>query len=527
MRNLAYFTSAVLTGLILTGCASHDNDPIPDNKEVYVQITATIEDIISRKTNFEWGEKDTIGVTDSKGHTNIPFYATSTSGEFDSDIGILLSDNDEVSFTAYYPHDPANTSGQINFKVTDGNNFPRPRKEIDFMHAPAVTATRQAPQVNFAFKHRMTMISFTVHDNHNILNSDARVTCRLRNVAVTGTFNTATGVITHGTNDGTVVAPVELDTPVVFVLPSYSTNNSSQIDLDIDVESGSVTETYNGKITPALAPGKQYNYNLSVSYGSVLSISSSTVTDWIQNEAEDIELTRPGQETPAPVVSASVGDYLLTDGTILPSGNLTAADKNKVVGVVYYVGHNLTQTGFPKNNGLAIAINDAGTATFGNTDSAKSYSDVAEENPDLVRGLDLSEFNVGTSQIGGINTFMGYNNTSVIKALRDVAPYSASFLQQLDTTSPVNGTTWYLPSYAEFRTIYGNLDKINESIDKADGMMLESFSLSKLTNDNFYWTSTLDGQSHIWVCVFDDTLPEASLHATRGRSGIFRFAIAF
>lgn len=532
MKSFLYPGIVFVAGILICGCTKTNNEPpLPEENEI--RVTATINETASRVSGADWTVGDVIGISSNKGHNNIAYSATTTAGEFAPTTGgIAVSDNDELLLTAYYPHDPANTNGSISFDVVNSDQTPKDASKIDFMYAPTVKATRHNPNVNFGFGHCMTKLNLTINSGDGAVPAGAKITYTLSGLATSGTFNTSTGNIVAGAKTGTLKSTTTLGTKATVILPSHTIANTDPITITVQIESGSVGDTYTGVITPALVPANEYSYTFSLNYGSSLSVSSTSISGWTQNNGGNVSLTQTGQQDPPVPAKASVGDYLLSDGSILPKGDISDDNKSRIVGVVYYVGNDLATGGFPRTNGLAIALKDTDPDRFGSftVDDVEDYMDLGGSNPGLVSGLVLEEMRVTSAQISSATSLLGYNNTAIMRNLKSVTKVSNNLLELLDKEQAVNGSSWYLPSYGEFLKLNSNFTVINESLQQAGGDLLKQFNSVPVEADEFYWTSTLNGQRQGWVYVFDSSVPVSNLSLNRGQSnklGLFRFAVSF
>lgn len=158
-----------------------------------------------------------------------------------------------------------------------------------------------------------------------------------------------------------------------------------------------------------------------------------------------------------------LGDYLCKDGMLISKETtLTDAQKNSVVAIVFYAGHNdndaLDYDGTAiqqeKCHGYAVALNNASnkgysTCTWGNTGKKGCYVDGNKSNPEK-------------DWRGHI-----YNTTIVFGGLLETsypATYYAMISYENMVTSPVTSTGWFLPSIGQLKTICVNREEIFKNL---------------------------------------------------------------
>lgn len=539
---------------LLASC-SNDIDAPQMGQEGQLQVNATIEGLKTRASETSWAVNDQIGITDDKGHTNVAYKATTASGDFTAvGDGITLVGKDTYTFNAYYPY-TAN-GGEVTFKVVDDSYAPATQSEIDFLYASGATAVRTNPKADFTFKHKMSRLALKFTNTENTLESNATVEVTISNVATSGKFNTATGIVTADPAEGYVkVSNLAIGTQSSFILPSFTTANDKDIDVTVVLTNGDDVVNYSGTLKPALEAGKQYTYTLDIEYGKGLVINSGTITGWDEITG-DGQIKEGGEtpELPEPEHQTVVGDFLLNDGSILDYTNAeeVTAQKANIIGVVYYVGNPQPSALYPSKeygeidvlkqdfqnctHGLAIALENGndnqpirfatGKYNFTTWDGKDSY---------ITGNLSLTFFP---------EEWLGYNNTQVIKKATEALSSSETqtgcqqvidFLNSYSEKYQVsNASTWYLPSYGEFAEIIKNLDVIQNSLGLLDKALekYESFDPTINTNsDCFYWTSDFRSQDYTWVTplVKHETLDKGyyAPRATSSDKGFFRFAIAF
>lgn len=189
-----------------------------------------------------------------------------------------------------------------------------------------------------------------------------------------------------------------------------------------------------------------------------------------------------GNDTTTP----SIGDFLLTDGTIL-SKDSDPTGKN-VAGIVFYVGNPQPSVLYPADcpepkdalkkdapdaiRGIAVAIRNANPddKEFGfinDTDLSLIVNDVSNAT--------YYTDNMVTSSTDVLPTKLsGYSYTKYIQYWSDNTSTSSlkskKFFTALNsfrnTNTVAKASLWYVPSYPELVLIYNNIATINSSLEK-------------------------------------------------------------
>lgn len=152
--------AAMSATLILASCSSEKEGPVETGGADAPRFSATIGAPQSRAFDSTWENGDAIGIsclTGGKTYTNVA-YSTTGDGDFNvvnPGTEIYYNDNNEVTFTAYYPY-TANTAayGADTWNQAD-------QKSFDFLWAQAA-GRKAAPNVAFSFAHKMAKVNITV-----------------------------------------------------------------------------------------------------------------------------------------------------------------------------------------------------------------------------------------------------------------------------------------------------------------------------------------------------------------------------
>lgn len=234
----------------------------------------------------------------------------------------------------------------------------------------------------------------------------------------------------------------------------------------------------------------------------------------------------------APVTRKSytiqVGDYLLTDGNLLPKDTpLTAEQKANVAAIVFWTPAETETTGrqtpasltddkimaadFPAcTHGLAVSFKNVSTAMVWQASSefVKDFQNGTNFNP--INKADYAYIASDRGATDNINRILGYQNTQVLLAYNAyckangkddyiVLPVAALANFPARNPAPANSTGWFLPSEKELHMLcYKDVDDVykqsndtyiqtrdivNASLQTAGGNPLGAYS---------YWSSSED-----------------------------------
>ena len=536
INNISYL---LIGGALALASCSHDEYTGQDVAGGKLAVIGTINQINSRANNADWEPGDAIGISSDANHDNVHFSTENGDGVFSAtSTPIYVLGAGETTFTAYYPHHEAASASTPELSFTE---------PIDFMHASA-KATRENPVANFVFSHKMSKISFDIKDN-TVTSGGGSI--KLDGVVTEGKFHTLTGDVTAGSSKTSVSKDFQINSAVGFILPPLNAGTGTL----------TVTVNYQGKVfagnvsVSKLQPGTEYHYTIELGNAdpsTQLNISSATITDWDKNDGGNVDMDEKEAEREENILE--VGDFLLVDGTTLDRNDATLSQyKDKIVGVVYYVGN--PQPSFINNkydesidvlkkdapkavNGLAVAINNANSNTTARFASAKyTFSDWEGAESYITSTLNLTKIST---------EFLGYNNTQLIKAATNELGGSSTagetgcdavitILDEYNSNYAINNaSTWYIPSFGELNCIASEYSKISSAIKAAGGSLdqFNDFDATVNTNtDTFYWSSDFRGSTYNWVSpmVYQETV-QAGLYPARNTNsnkGYFRLCIAF
>ena len=320
------FLYIAAAALLFAACANEE-DGIGNNGPVAATVQADISNNIKTRgtaDNNSWTAGDAIGVyvtsTGNTTGTNVK-YEYSEAGNFVSANPIYFRDNAEQTFSAYYPYidDPNNDKfdedGWLkNDWTIDYSNPSNTLLANDFLFASGVMASKASPMVNFIdlnnvaeslpekdhrFKHKMSMIEFTVIAGEGVESSKSNLqSITLDKIKTQGKINVKTGATeVTGTSSPTTLPVTGLLTDArvcKFILfPQEFENKELTISCSVLYNENTINN-YTTKIPlpNGFEGGKKYTYTITVRNNSIV-IENASITGWgigADNESLDAEI---------------------------------------------------------------------------------------------------------------------------------------------------------------------------------------------------------------------------------------------
>ena len=320
------FLYIAAAALLFAACANEE-DGIGNNGPVAATVKADISNNIKTRgtaDNNSWTAGDAIGVyvtsTGNTKGTNVK-YKYDKYGEFVSANPIYFRDDAEQTFSAYYPYidDPNNDKFDedgwlINDWTIDYNNPSNTLLANDFLFASGAIASKASPMVNFTdlnnvgeslpekdhrFKHKMSMIEFTVISGEGIESSKSDLqSITLDKIKTQGKINVKTGATeATGTSSPKTLPVTGLLTDhrvCKFILfPQQFENNKLTISCSVLYNENTINN-YTTKIPlpNGFEGGKKYAYTITVINNSIV-IGDASITSWnigADNETLEAEI---------------------------------------------------------------------------------------------------------------------------------------------------------------------------------------------------------------------------------------------
>ena len=190
MKAKCKMIAAAAMALMLVACNSEEPTPGGEAMRDAPRFSATIAGAATRAYNTVWEAGDEIGISGDS-YANV-CYTTGGNGSFapkDEGGKIYFQDNNEVTFTAYYPwNDLADGT-----TITADTWGQAEQKMFDFLWAQA-TGSKADPDVAFRFAHRMAKVVLTVKCGDGVGYDEVKAAVlSLDCFKHGGSFNTATG----------------------------------------------------------------------------------------------------------------------------------------------------------------------------------------------------------------------------------------------------------------------------------------------------------------------------------------------
>lgn len=167
MKKVFLFAALTAT-LTLASCSSENDGLVTPGSSDTPRFSATIGAPQSRAFDTTWESGDAIGifcVTGGKTYTNVE-YSTTGDGNFNAvkpGTEIYYQDNNEVTFTGYYPYTATAVTAAYGADTWNQAN----QKSFDFLWAQA-TGKKSAPNVAFSFAHKMAKVNITIKKGSDV-----------------------------------------------------------------------------------------------------------------------------------------------------------------------------------------------------------------------------------------------------------------------------------------------------------------------------------------------------------------------
>lgn len=301
MKKSTFAIMLLASGAMLAACTQEKlSDEIPAG-QVPLQVSS---DILTRAYDNVWEAGDAIGITGTSGsktYTNVS-YTTTGDGHFsitNSGEEIYFQNDDEVTFTAYYPW-----NDDTEFENVD-TWYQAEQKTFDFLWAQA-TGSKASPNVAFSFNHVMSKLVITVKAGDDVTLSEIQnAKLSLSGFNHLGTFDVTNGststvnnadeYIFAGNANSRYNAPFTEDdaessrTFTLILFPQlfgsyptfkaeFTTPDTQEFTADLDFTSANATRSDNPARNEWVA-GRQYN--LIVTLHKTPSNNSGSIGNWV------------------------------------------------------------------------------------------------------------------------------------------------------------------------------------------------------------------------------------------------------
>ena len=301
------FLYIAAAALLFAACANEE-DGIGNNGPVAATVQADIVKNITRATTDDtWSKNDAIGVyATSSGNTtgdNKKYVTTNGDGTFeaaDNNNTIYFKNNEETTFSAYYPYSESLKNGKMDWNM-DEVKANQPCK-ADVLFASGATASKASPTVNFTdadhnFKHCMSLVEFKIKPGQGVKNNNYRFNrLELKGIFRSGQFDTRTGAVITIGDRGSIRRDFDdvyfenEESFAYIMLPQNLESNKMDIDIylllyDSEVKyTTSITPTTNGQFEG----GKKYTYNITVK-NTGITIENANIVPWENGDSSDLD----------------------------------------------------------------------------------------------------------------------------------------------------------------------------------------------------------------------------------------------
>lgn len=292
--------TAGLLAVITLFPAACGNDSPGDDTPVAARFSAGIDGLASRAADTWWHDGDLIGITGTSGsgeYKNIAHVvtdaATNTFTPVDADNTIYFNNDDDVTFTAYYPHAGESGTSMPTLSGSTDATYQTAEKQpgIDFLFATA-KGSKSNPDVKFTFSHRMSRVTLSIKAGEGIASLASMTSYSLDGFYLHGYFNTTTGTVaaTVGGNRQSINNPPftlaegqKEATSSLILYPQDATK------VTLSIRLGSQTFTTDLTVPDGkLEPGTSYAYNVTVNRTGI-TVSKATIGKWTDKNGDDAE----------------------------------------------------------------------------------------------------------------------------------------------------------------------------------------------------------------------------------------------
>ena len=303
------FLYIAAAALLFAACANEE-DGIGNNGPVAATVKADISNNIKTRGTADdnsWTAGDAIGVyATSSGYTtgdNKKYVTTNGDGTFeaaDNNNTIYFKNNEETTFSAYYPYSESLKNGKMDWNM-DEVKANQPCK-ADVLFASGATASKASPTVNFTdaehrFKHCMSLVEFKIKPGQGVKYNNYRFNrLELKGIFRSGQFDTRTGAVITIGDRGSIRRDFDdvyfenEESFAYIMLPQSLESNKMDIDIylllyDSEVKyTTSITPTTNGQFEG----GKKYIYNITVK-NTGITIEKANIVPWENGDSSDLD----------------------------------------------------------------------------------------------------------------------------------------------------------------------------------------------------------------------------------------------
>lgn len=296
-----YFAAVTMALFTLASCSN--DEPNAGWKDC-PDFMATIGGVESRAYDNNWENGDEIGVSDNKYYTNVRHRTNAVNGSFTvvtPSEQIYFQDENEVTFTAYYPWNQQAASAET---ITADTKLQPQQKTFDFLWAQA-TGKKASSTVTFNFAHKMAKVVLTVQPGNGVSFDEVKNTVlSIVGFKHNGAFNHKTGTATAtGNVDGEAwkfteaehKAPAvvkEVEEQLIYSLILFPQDLSAKLQFTASIPGNNTLKAEidltdaNSDIDGAqaknnLVAGRQYNLTVTL-HKTAASLDQCAIQPWVQ-----------------------------------------------------------------------------------------------------------------------------------------------------------------------------------------------------------------------------------------------------
>lgn len=297
MKKILYIMGVVLA---MASCTQSDTTEIESSAAVF-STSSALTRVTSSAASSTWQTGDEIGISSDNDDSNVKYTATcgeSTTTFTYSDTEqkqIVLPRMSKVSYSAYYPYQ---TTENYSSDISNQSNLGK----IDFLVASDAEGIEDGGNVEFSFKHALSMIYFTITLNEEFSDNipedeevdlSEHMTISLDDLATQATYSRG-GEYQQTTQTGSISLVISDATATAIINPI--TNNSTPVE-----QSLALTVTFDSEIfglgvytyTMTLTPQANYIYKYNIIFGNgTISVGKSPkILDWTDYDFDQDEDT--------------------------------------------------------------------------------------------------------------------------------------------------------------------------------------------------------------------------------------------
>lgn len=301
MRQNLLLAAAVLA---LAAC-NNDDAATPSDGEAALQVNAAISGTATRASGTSWAQGDRIGISTSgdtkTDYANMPYRYAGAGFEADGDKIYFQSDDETVTFNAYYPFGGAagTPAGIVEAATRTDMQAVDKQPAIDFLYAKGATADKDHPSADFtgdaAFHHRMSQLTLAFEEGDDMTFAGHLTAYSLDGLVLEGGFDTATGTAQAKAGGGPETLVIRLPADLaatgkkytaapIILFPQDIADGKIVLEVTADGEPYHATLTLpdadgDGTKDTALKPGYNYLFPVTVSKTG-LTVGKADIKDW-------------------------------------------------------------------------------------------------------------------------------------------------------------------------------------------------------------------------------------------------------